>query len=52
MHVYSWEGIDGKWDGTKFNGDVMPTGVYYYLFKVRDNNGKISEEKGSITLLR
>ncbi len=44
--VFRSTGYDNSWDGTN-NGQTLPSGVYYYIFKSPDN-----EIKGTITLGR
>ncbi len=50
--LYEGTGNSAKWDG-KFNGQLCPTGVYYYLIEY-ESKGKIDSLKkrhGSVTLL-
>ena len=37
--IYSWNNIDGGWDG-KFHGSVVKDGVYYVLVKAKGADGK------------
>jgi gliding motility-associated-like protein len=39
------------WDGT-YNGQKCPDGVYVYLLKINDNNGKLKIYRGTFTLMR
>lgn len=46
--VYETTGYNDPWDG-KFQGEVLPSGTYYYIFKTRPE----SEEKtGTVTILK
>lgn len=39
------------WDGT-FRGEEQPEGVYYFIVRYRSVEGKLKEDRGSITLIR
>ncbi len=39
------------WDGT-FGGEEQPAGVYYFIVRYRSVEGKLKEDRGSITLIR
>ncbi|KAB2814259.1 T9SS type B sorting domain-containing protein [Phaeocystidibacter luteus] len=39
------------WDGT-FRGEDSPEGVYFFIVRYRSEEGKMKEDRGSITLLR
>lgn len=49
--VYQSNSPDEGWDGT-FRGQEQPEGVYFYIVKFRSKEGKLKEERGSITLIR
>jgi len=50
--VFDGAGEAAAWDGT-INGDLQPTGLYYYLARVREGkNEKLSIKKGALHLLR
>jgi gliding motility-associated-like protein len=49
--IFHSNSIDNGWDGT-YNGKAQPTGVYVYVAKLTDANGKVTIKKGSITLIR
>ena len=48
--VYEGSDDDG-WDGRR-NGEPAPPEVYTYLIKMRAPSGKITQEKGDVTLIR
>jgi gliding motility-associated-like protein len=41
-----------KWNGKDENGRDVPEGVYVYVVRYQDINGKTTERTGSITLIR
>lgn len=49
--LFSWKEINEGWDGT-YQGNVVPTGTYFYLIDVTFLGGKREFIKGSVTLLR
>ena len=50
--VYTWKGIDGKWDGKNQQGKQAQEGIYYYIITADGIDGKKYEQKGSIKLTR
>lgn len=50
--VYTWKGIDGKWDGKNQLGKQAQEGIYYYIITANGIDGKKYEQKGSIKLTR
>jgi gliding motility-associated-like protein len=50
--VYTWKGIDGKWDGKNQQGKQAQDGIYYYIITADGVDGKKYEQKGSIKLTR
>ena len=40
-----------KWDGTH-NGTALPQGAYVWVAKYRDTEGRLCQEKGTVTLVR
>lgn len=50
--VYSWEGVEGSWDGTNNLNMKMEEGTYYYLGKIIDFKGTAHEIKGYLSLNR
>ena len=52
QEVYSWTGENKAWDGRGADGQGLPEGVYFFVFKADGIDGHYYEEKGSITLLR
>lgn len=47
--VYDGKANDSAWDGTSKNGDDLPTGVYYFVLDLKQNN---PIEKGWVYLNR
>ena len=41
-----------SWDGSDFNGSIVPNGVYLYQINIIDQNGKDWAYNGEINLLR
>ena len=52
QEVYFWVGENKSWDGKGADGQDLPEGVYFFIFKADGIDGQYYEEKGSITLLR
>ena len=52
IKVYHWEGPQGFWDGTGYNGELLPEGVYFFTMDAIGENGNSYTEKGSVTLIR
>jgi gliding motility-associated-like protein len=52
QEVYSWTGENKAWDGRGADGQDLPEGVYFFVFKADGIDGHYYEEKGSVTLLR
>ena len=40
------------WDGKGADGQHLPEGVYFFVFKAEGVDGHYYEKKGSVTLLR
>ncbi|HSH67881.1 MAG TPA: gliding motility-associated C-terminal domain-containing protein [Bacteroidia bacterium] len=50
--VYTWKGIDGRWDGKNQQGKQAQEGIYFYIITADGVDGKKYEQKGSIKLTR
>jgi gliding motility-associated-like protein len=50
--VYTWKGIDGKWDGKNQQGKQAQEGIYYYIVTADGIDGKKYAQNGSIKLTR
>ncbi|MFK7969222.1 MAG: PKD domain-containing protein [Bacteroidia bacterium] len=50
--VFTSGSADFQWNGLDTNGKEVPEGVYVYLARFLDTNGKMTEKKGTITLIR
>lgn len=50
--VYTWKGIDGKWDGKNQLGKQAQEGIYYYIITADGIDGKKYAQNGSIKLTR
>lgn len=40
------------WDGRAAGGDIVPPGVYVYLFRGRDAGGRQYNQRGTVTVMR
>jgi len=49
--VFETKTIGNWWNG-KSNTTILPDGVYYYQLKVTDNKGKVTRQKGDVTIIR
>jgi gliding motility-associated-like protein len=49
-----FENTDGSfcWNGNSQSGDPLPAGVYYYVLKLKKQNGLSLDEHGTVTLIR
>ncbi len=53
--VFQTEGYnngDRRWEGLTASGNLLPDGVYFFVLKYKDDNGKDQVLKGYINLLR
>ena len=50
--VFSAANPDFQWDGKDAEGKEVPEGVYVYVARFLDTNGKMTEKEGTITLIR
>lgn len=51
--VYFWDTPNGGWDGKTSSGEDAGDGVYYYVLKLSDKEGKLLPEKtGTVSLIR
>jgi len=50
--MFSWDHLDGFWDGTTFSGSEAPDGTYFYIIKAKDFKAKEYLKKGGLTLIR
>lgn len=49
--IYTWNSIDGKWDGKLMNGQNAPDGVYLFSIQANGIDGIVHSKKGVITLI-
>jgi gliding motility-associated-like protein len=49
--IFSTKDFNKGWDGT-YNGKLVAQGVYVYVIQVVDSNGKNTEKKGTVMVLR
>lgn len=49
--VFQTSSLQQAWDGTDSSGTSLPMGTYYFIAQVSQNE-KVSEQKGTITILR
>jgi gliding motility-associated-like protein len=50
--VYEWEGINGSWDGRTLKGEIVSTGVYFYVLEFKNESGKFVKKKGFVNLFK
>ncbi|MBS1647416.1 MAG: gliding motility-associated C-terminal domain-containing protein [Bacteroidetes bacterium] len=50
--LYSWNGVDGYWDGKAKNGTLCTDGTYYYMLTYTDSQGNQQKKEGFLELLR
>ena len=50
--LYSWNELNGSWDGNTSSGDPAPAGTYFYLIKATGEDGVEYLKKGSFSLMR
>ncbi|MFT4536982.1 MAG: gliding motility-associated-like protein, partial [Saprospiraceae bacterium] len=49
--LYQSQPYNNDWDGKSSEGQELPTGTYYYVFRYEDNGGEVVK-KGKILLMR
>jgi gliding motility-associated-like protein len=53
LKLYSWEQKNGGWDGHSSTGSLAPDGSYFYILRIKPQDGKETYIKaGHLTLLR
>ena len=52
QEVYSWTGENKAWDGKGADGQNLPEGVYFFVFKADGIDGHYYDKKGSVTIIR
>jgi gliding motility-associated-like protein len=50
--VYSYNSLDGGWDGKTDKGSVAPDGTYFYIVNATTYRGRAISQKGTFTLLK
>jgi len=50
--IYTWQGVNGFWDGRSNSGKLMPEGTYYWIFEARGYDGKDYHSQGSVFIVR
>lgn len=50
--IYSWNGVDGFWDGRTTAGKEAIEGTYYYVLNILDMNSVEILKTGSVVLMR
>lgn len=48
--IYTWNTIDGKWNGKLMNGQDAPEGVYLYSIQANGMDGVLHSKKGFVNL--
>lgn len=50
--VFQADNYVSGWQGTTQSGDPLPDGAYYFVLEFTNSNGKLVQQKGSLTILR
>jgi gliding motility-associated-like protein len=50
--IYTYSGIDGKWDGRNKMGEDVEEGIYFYTISATGIDGKTYDRRGSIRVTR
>ena len=50
--IYTWNGINGFWDGRTTSGTEIPDGTYFYIIQAKGLNGEEYFRKGVFSLIR
>lgn len=50
--MFSWDNINGYWDGKTLAGKDAPDGTYFYIIRAEGLDGKEYFQKGTLTLIR
>jgi gliding motility-associated-like protein len=50
--LYSWNQVNGGWNGRTNDGVKVPDGTYFYIIKAIGNDGEEFIKKGSFSLIR
>lgn len=50
--IYSWNKLEGEWDGKSSDGTVLPEGTYIYIVKATGIEGKTYDLSGFFQLIR
>jgi gliding motility-associated-like protein len=52
QQVFSFNDVNGFWDGKGYNGELLPEGVYFFTMEALGELGTSYVEEGTITLIR
>lgn len=52
VQVFELNSISTGWDGLLKNGNLAPTGVYFYIYQGKTDNGSSFEGHGTVELVR
>ncbi len=52
QQVYGFNDVNGVWDGTAYNGEILPDGVYFFTMDATGSLGDSYIEEGTITIIR
>lgn len=52
LKVFSWNKLNGEWNGRTSNGDEAPDGTYFLIINATGADGKDYKKNGTLTLVR
>lgn len=52
LKLFTWNGVEGGWDGRTTSGNKAAEGTYYYTITSTGFDGSTHEDKGFVTLFR
>ncbi|MFB0925654.1 MAG: gliding motility-associated C-terminal domain-containing protein, partial [Vicingaceae bacterium] len=50
--MFSWNNINGQWDGKTLSGSDAPDGTYFYMIRAEGIDGEEYFKKGGVSLIR
>ncbi|MCB0401691.1 MAG: gliding motility-associated C-terminal domain-containing protein [Flavobacteriales bacterium] len=52
QHLYSWDNVNGAWDGRTTAGAEVPDGTYFFIIEAVGTDGTEYFKKGTVSLIR